>query len=107
MLEDIKNGNKKTKWKERVPYAYWKGNPNVTPTRKNLMTCNLTDKDDWNTRLYIQVFPTFSPFFCSVIHFKKEDLYFYYMFLFWSQDWDQESQQGFKQSNLGDQCTHR
>jgi len=44
-----------TKWKDRVPYAYWKGNPNVAATRKNLLKCNATSKDDWNTRLYIQV----------------------------------------------------
>ncbi|RDY13125.1 Protein O-glucosyltransferase 1, partial [Mucuna pruriens] len=76
VLKDIKNGNQKTKWKDRVPYAYWKGNPHVTPTRKNLLTCNVTEKDDWNTRLYIQ-------------------------------DWDKEANQGYKESNLGDQCTHR
>ncbi|TKY63887.1 O-glucosyltransferase 1 [Spatholobus suberectus] len=76
VLEDIKNGNKKTKWKDRVPYAYWKGNPYVASTRKNLMHCNVTEKNDWNTRLYVQ-------------------------------DWGQESNQGYKKSNLGDQCTHR
>ncbi|XP_057730664.1 uncharacterized protein LOC130945998 isoform X1 [Arachis stenosperma] len=75
-LSEIKQGNKKTKWKDRVPYAYWKGNPDVAPTRKNLLKCNVTDKNDWNTRLY-------------------------------RQDWDQESNQGYKTSNLGDQCTHR
>jgi len=63
VLEDIKNGNKKKKWKDRVPYAYWKGNPLVSPTRKNLMKCNVTEKDDWNTRLYIQVFSFFYQFF--------------------------------------------
>lgn len=76
VLEDIKNGNKKTKWKDRVPYAYWKGNPLVAETRKNLLHCNVTEKNDWNARLYIQ-------------------------------DWGKESSQGFKQSNLGAQCTHR
>lgn len=106
MLEDIKNGNQKTKWEDRVPYAYWKGNPLVTPTRKDLMRCNVTEKDDWNTHLYIQVFFIFLPFFRSAIHLRKEDLCLDYMF-FWSQDWKQESHEGFKKSNLGDQCTHR
>lgn len=55
MLKDIEEGNKRTKWKERVPYAYWRGNPNVSPIRKELMTCNVSDKNDWNTRLYVQV----------------------------------------------------
>ncbi|KAG2725163.1 hypothetical protein I3760_01G053800 [Carya illinoinensis] len=54
LLEDIKEGNKRTKWMDRVPYAYWRGNPNVAPTRKDLLKCNVSDKDDWNTRLYIQ-----------------------------------------------------
>ncbi|KAM4105153.1 hypothetical protein ACJW30_06G211200 [Castanea mollissima] len=76
LLEDIKQGNSRTKWKDRVPYAYWKGNPSVAPTRNDLLKCNVSNKDDWNTRLYIQ-------------------------------DWVQESKQGYKQSNLEDQCTHR
>jgi len=55
VLEDIKKGNTRTKWKDRVPYAYWKGNPSVAPTRNDLLKCNVSDKDDWNTHLYIQV----------------------------------------------------
>ncbi|KAB1205231.1 KDEL motif-containing protein 1 [Morella rubra] len=54
MLERLKEGNKRTKWEDRVPYAYWRGNPYVTPTRGDLMKCNASDKADWNTRLYIQ-----------------------------------------------------
>ncbi|OMO78724.1 Adenosine deaminase/editase, partial [Corchorus capsularis] len=76
ILEDIKVGNKKTEWKDRVPYAYWRGNPHVAPTRKDLMKCNVTEQNDWKTLLYIQ-------------------------------DWNMESREGYKQSNLEDQCTHR
>ncbi|KAJ9188353.1 hypothetical protein P3X46_003717 [Hevea brasiliensis] len=76
VLKDIKEGNSRTKWKDRVPYAYWKGNPYVDPTRQDLLKCNVSDQNDWNARLYVQ-------------------------------DWEQESKQGFKQSNLQDQCTHR
>ncbi|XP_004306802.1 PREDICTED: O-glucosyltransferase rumi homolog [Fragaria vesca subsp. vesca] len=54
LLPKIKEGNKRTKWKDRVPYAYWKGNPNVAPTRKDLLKCNVSDQNDWNTLLYIQ-----------------------------------------------------
>lgn len=54
-LKDIKDGNERSEWKDRVPYAYWKGNPFVSPIRKDLMTCNVTDQNDWNARLYIQV----------------------------------------------------
>lgn len=76
VLKDIKEGNKRTKWKDRVPYAYWRGNPFVSPTRGSLMTCNVSDNNDWNTRLYVQ-------------------------------DWVQQSRQGYNETNLEDQCTHR
>ncbi|MFQ6626763.1 hypothetical protein Gotur_005641 [Gossypium turneri] len=76
VLKEIKKGNERRKWKERVPYAYWRGNPSVAPTRKDLMKCNATDKNNWNTLLYVQ-------------------------------DWDRESKQGFKHSNVEDQCSHR
>ncbi|CAI0424936.1 unnamed protein product, partial [Linum tenue] len=54
VLEDIKQGNKRRKWKDREPYAYWRGNPNVAPTRGDLLKCNLSDNYDWNARLYTQ-----------------------------------------------------
>lgn len=54
LLKEIKEGNKRTKWMERVPYAYWKGNPFVADTRKDLLNCNVTEKQDWNARLFIQ-----------------------------------------------------
>lgn len=55
MLKAIKEGNAKTRWEDRVPYAYWKGNPHVCPWRGELMQCNATDQNDWNARLYVQV----------------------------------------------------
>ncbi|GLT60674.1 hypothetical protein SLA2020_334300 [Shorea laevis] len=78
MLEGIKEGSKRMKWEDREPYAFWKGNPYVTPdnSRIDLLKCNVSKKHDWNTRLY-------------------------------TQDWKKESQQGFKHSNLEDQCIHR
>ncbi|KAK4578304.1 hypothetical protein RGQ29_028429 [Quercus rubra] len=75
-LEALKEGNKKIKWKDRKPYAFWKGNPYVSKKRVELMKCNVSNKNDWNVRLYIQ-------------------------------DWDKDSKQGFKNSKLEDQCTHR
>ncbi|KAJ9171359.1 hypothetical protein P3X46_014742 [Hevea brasiliensis] len=54
MLQGLIKGNKKKKWKDRVPYAYWKGNPDVTSNRGNLMSCDVSDKHDWNARLYRQ-----------------------------------------------------
>ncbi|KAJ8900506.1 hypothetical protein K2173_025283 [Erythroxylum novogranatense] len=54
VMKDIKEGNKRIKWKDRVPYAYWRGNPHVTPTRQDLLKCNVSEKHDWSTRLYVQ-----------------------------------------------------
>ncbi|XP_074270492.1 uncharacterized protein LOC141594264 [Silene latifolia] len=73
---DIKEGNKKIKWTDRVPYAYWRGNPNVHKKRQDLLRCNVSDHHDWNARLY-------------------------------SQDWKKQARDGYKESNLEDQCTHR
>ncbi|XP_010512465.1 PREDICTED: uncharacterized protein LOC104788418 [Camelina sativa] len=50
----IKEANKRVKWKDRVPYAYWKGNPLVSLRRMNFMKCNFSDKYDPMVRLYEQ-----------------------------------------------------
>ncbi|KAF2320392.1 hypothetical protein GH714_027372 [Hevea brasiliensis] len=54
LLNDLKEGNKKTRWMDREPYAYWKGNPAVAETRQDLMKCNVSEQQDWNARLYAQ-----------------------------------------------------
>lgn len=56
LLREMKEGNNKTKWMEREPYAYWKGNPFVAETRQDLLVCNVSDNHDWNARLYVQVY---------------------------------------------------
>ncbi|KAJ8771407.1 hypothetical protein K2173_026584 [Erythroxylum novogranatense] len=76
LLSELREGNKRVKWKSREPYAYWKGNPAVAQTRQDLMKCNVTETKDWNARVY-------------------------------AQDWIRESQQGYKQSDLANQCIHR
>ncbi|XP_048319394.2 uncharacterized protein LOC107429904 [Ziziphus jujuba] len=76
LLKEIEQGNKRSKWIEREPFAYWKGNPFVAENRQDLLKCNVSDTHDWNARLFIQ-------------------------------DWILEGQQGFKQSNVANQCTHR
>ncbi|XP_052724576.1 uncharacterized protein LOC108346451 isoform X2 [Vigna angularis] len=50
-LHNILEGNKKTKWIDRVPYAFWKGNPAVANIRRELMKCNPTKQQDWNARI--------------------------------------------------------
>ncbi|KAJ6972289.1 O-glucosyltransferase rumi [Populus alba x Populus x berolinensis] len=76
LLKEIKEGNSRTKWKDRTPYAYWRGNPWVSPIRQDLLKCNVSEQNDWNTRLYVQ-------------------------------DWIKQSKEGYRESNLQDQCTHR
>ncbi|KAH7528691.1 hypothetical protein FEM48_Zijuj05G0098900 [Ziziphus jujuba var. spinosa] len=54
LMKDLLKGNKLRRWVKREPYAYWKGNPYVAQTRRDLLKCNVSEKQDWNARLYIQ-----------------------------------------------------
>ncbi|KAH9603485.1 hypothetical protein KSS87_010001 [Heliosperma pusillum] len=54
LSKEIKEGNKMIKFMDREPYAYWKGNPFVAPTRMDLLKCNVSDKQDWGARIFIQ-----------------------------------------------------
>ncbi|XVF80042.1 hypothetical protein PTKIN_Ptkin15bG0038800 [Pterospermum kingtungense] len=71
MLRAIKKGNERIKWKNRVPYAYWKGNPYVSEDRVDLMKCNLSDKYDWDVQLYSQDWR--QEFYAGYKHSKLED----------------------------------
>lgn len=55
MLKEIREGNEAMKWNEREAYAYWKGNPFVAENRQDLLKCNVSDNQDWNARLFVQV----------------------------------------------------
>lgn len=55
LSKELKEGTKRTRWIDREPHAYWKGNPVVAPTRMDLLKCNVTDKYDWGARVYAQV----------------------------------------------------
>ncbi|KAL5214609.1 hypothetical protein ABZP36_003761 [Zizania latifolia] len=76
LRKDLKDGSDRVRWLDREPYAYWKGNPAVSVTRKELIECNVSSTKDWNARIY-------------------------------KHDWFRESKAGYKDSNLGSQCTHR
>ena len=54
-LEDIIKGCQRKQWKKREPYAYWRGNPHVSPNRGDLMQCKPSLMHDWHARLYTQV----------------------------------------------------
>ncbi|XP_078436807.1 uncharacterized protein LOC144707533 isoform X2 [Wolffia australiana] len=51
---EMKAANQRKRWRDREPYAFWKGNPWVDQGRQDLLRCNVTDKKDWNARLYVQ-----------------------------------------------------
>ncbi|KAF8104092.1 hypothetical protein N665_0179s0001 [Sinapis alba] len=55
VLKEMEERKKKKKFMEREIYAYWKGNPFVaSPSREDLLTCNLSSQHDWNARIFIQ-----------------------------------------------------
>ncbi|KAL8090523.1 hypothetical protein AgCh_039828 [Apium graveolens] len=54
LLKDLKEGNTRISWMDRDHFAYWKGNPVVTKTRMDLLKCNVSEKQDWNARVYAQ-----------------------------------------------------
>lgn len=75
LSKDLRKGNEKVKWTDRERYAYWKGNPVVAETRMALLKCNVSEKQDWNARVYAQVSScaTFI-FFCQEIQLFKTPL---------------------------------
>ncbi|PKI45425.1 hypothetical protein CRG98_034230 [Punica granatum] len=52
-LKAIKKGAAKKRWKDRDPHAFWKGNPWVSPKRRDLMGCKQNKDMDWNARLSV------------------------------------------------------
>ncbi|KAG6474141.1 hypothetical protein ZIOFF_068065 [Zingiber officinale] len=54
LSEEMKDANKRVKWKKRRPYAYWKGNEGVSRHRQDLMRCNPSHGHDWNARVHNQ-----------------------------------------------------
>ncbi|CAM8935044.1 unnamed protein product [Rhodiola kirilowii] len=76
LSKELEESNKRIKWSKREPYAYWIGNPDMAQTRRDLMTCNVSEAHDWKARVY-------------------------------KQDWGKEVADGFKESNLASECTHR
>lgn len=53
-FKDIKKGAQAAKWTDKLPYAYWKGNPDVaSPVRTELLNCN--DTNLWGAQILRQV----------------------------------------------------
>ncbi|GAB4849189.1 hypothetical protein Ancab_003999 [Ancistrocladus abbreviatus] len=52
-FREIKRGSQSRSWKNKWPYAYWKGNPFVaSPVRTELLQCN--DTEAWRTQIFRQ-----------------------------------------------------
>ncbi|GJM85665.1 hypothetical protein PR202_ga02137 [Eleusine coracana subsp. coracana] len=54
LQKELNSGNKRVKWLNREPYAYWKGNPDVAAIRQELVKCNVSSTQEWNARIYKQ-----------------------------------------------------
>lgn len=53
-FKNIKKGSLVMSWDKKFPYAYWKGNPDVSsPTREKMVYCNDTKK--WGAQILRQV----------------------------------------------------
>ncbi|KAL3521531.1 hypothetical protein ACH5RR_019680 [Cinchona calisaya] len=54
LSKELKVGNERMQWADREPHAYWKGNARLTRSRMALLRCHISDKHDWNARVYFQ-----------------------------------------------------
>lgn len=70
---ELKESSDKTKWMDREPYAYWKGNTLLGPVRRDLVKCNVSKNKEWNARIYDLVETAFS----VIILMYIQDLYNY------------------------------
>ena len=66
-MKELREGNQRSTWINREPYAYWKGNPSVAETRQDLMKCNVSEEHEWNARVYAQV--------VMMMHFEKYGIF--------------------------------
>ncbi|KAK7394794.1 hypothetical protein VNO78_15333 [Psophocarpus tetragonolobus] len=67
LLQKINEGKKKIKWKDRLPYAFWKGNTCVSLTRYDLLRCNTSDQ-------YAHIYPLAEAIGKPGRNFIKENL---------------------------------
>ncbi|KAL8062665.1 hypothetical protein ABFX02_02G162400 [Erythranthe guttata] len=52
LKEDIKEGSRRIEWKDKEPYAYWKGNAKLGAARRELLKCNISDRKDTKARIF-------------------------------------------------------
>ncbi|XP_044961878.1 O-glucosyltransferase rumi-like [Hordeum vulgare subsp. vulgare] len=78
LMEELVRENARVPWEDREPYAFWKGNTDVSEVRKDLFRCNndTAAGKEWNARLF-------------------------------KQDWYAAGRNGFRDSDLTKQCRYR
>ena len=76
LQKDLDAGNRRVRWIDREPYAYWKGNPDVAAIRQELVKCNVSSKQEWNARIYKQVLVCEYAALHSVIHERSVTFHF-------------------------------
>jgi protein glucosyltransferase len=78
LIKEVGRENARHPWRDREPYAFWKGNPGVSEARRDLFRCNNDSAagKDWNARLF-------------------------------AQNWAAAVRNGFKDSSLAKQCRYR
>ncbi|PAN25758.1 hypothetical protein PAHAL_4G323500 [Panicum hallii] len=54
MLEEVRQESERVRWPERQPYAFWKGNPEGYRIRHELLSCNPSNGQEWNARIFTQ-----------------------------------------------------
>jgi hypothetical protein len=52
ILEEVSQENQRLPWPERQPYAFWKGSPSRYRIRHQLMSCNVSNGQEWNVRVF-------------------------------------------------------
>ena len=60
LRKELEEGNNRTKWMDREPYAYWKGNIRTSGNRQALFKCRPSNNHDWNARVYDMVITCYS-----------------------------------------------
>ncbi|KAK6918401.1 Glycosyl transferase CAP10 domain [Dillenia turbinata] len=54
VISDIKKVTRGSSGMMKYLLAYWRGNPHISPVRGDLMRCNITEKQNYNTLLYVR-----------------------------------------------------
>lgn len=96
-FKSIKKGANSKSWKKKIPYAYWKGNPDVvSPIRLALLECN--DTELWGARIMRQVN---NPSFVTRLFLNKDKFSITFSFFILDLRFMLNNRTGRKKQNMG------